>query len=680
MQKARTKKRNHFFFKHRLYNGEVRDVEVISSPVQINNTPFLYSSVYDITERKIAEEKLYKSEETYRKLVETISDVVYEINDKGIINYASPSINRILGYSQEEVIGTSLINYILEDDRPMIIERLTTLSEKDYSYLEYRYIHKNGDICWVRSSTTAIIENGILTGGTGTLTDITERIVAKEALQRNEAITHKMLENIGDVLVIFDLNGIISFKSQNVEKWFGWKPKEAIGVCIWDHIYRDDLEYTQNFISNLSEGPESTGKIEFRYKCKNGRYKWIEFTAVNLIHDPDIQGILGNYHDITERKQAEKQFKLLSRAIEQSPVTVVITDKEGNIEYVNPKFTEVTGYSMDDVEGKNPRLLKSGGQSIEFYKDLWETILSGKDWHGEFQNRKKNGDIYLESAFISSIINEQGEIAYFFAVKEDITEKKKMLEDLIQAKEKAEESDRLKSSFLANMSHEIRTPMNGILGFADLLKEPNLTGVTQNEYISIIEQSGNRMLNTINDIVDISKIESGHMTAVYSESNLNEQIEYIYSLFKPTVEQKGIRFSVKDKLPINEAYIITDHKKLDIILSNLLKNAIKFTREGSIEFGYKLHNQDSANEVVFYVKDTGIGILPENKNIIFERFRQGSESNSRSYEGVGLGLSISKAYVEMLGGRIWVESEIKKGSTFYFTIPYSPVIRYPILT
>jgi PAS domain S-box-containing protein len=206
--------------------------------------------------------------------------------------------------------------------------------------------------------------------------------------------------------------------------------------------------------------------------------------------------------DITERRKSEKKLKLLSRAMEQSPVTVVITDKKGNIRYTNPKFTEITGYTQDEVLGQNPRILQSGKQSSEFYNELWETILSGNDWHGEFQNRKKNGDHYWESAVISPIVNDSGDIDYFVAVKEDITEKKQMIADLINAKEKAEESDRLKSAFLANMSHEIRTPMNGILGFTDLLKEPCLSGEAQKEYISIIEKSGARMLNTINDIIN----------------------------------------------------------------------------------------------------------------------------------------------------------------------------------
>jgi signal transduction histidine kinase len=239
-------------------------------------------------------------------------------------------------------------------------------------------------------------------------------------------------------------------------------------------------------------------------------------------------------------------------------------------------------------------------------------------------------------------------------------------EELVNSKEKAEESDRLKSAFLANMSHEIRTPMNGILGFADLLKEPDLSGEQQQKYIRIIEKSGNRMLNIINDIIDISKIEAGLMNLEITESNINEQTEYIYTFFKPEIEAKGISLSNKNTLPGVEAIIKTDREKLFAILTNLVKNAIKYTYKGLIEFGYVKKGEF----LEFFVKDTGIGIQEDRQEAIFERFIQVDISKKQAYQGAGLGLSISKAYVEMLGGTIWVDSGEGVGSTFYFTIPY----------
>ncbi len=241
--------------------------------------------------------------------------------------------------------------------------------------------------------------------------------------------------------------------------------------------------------------------------------------------------------------------------------------------------------------------------------------------------------------------------------------------ELVDAKNKAEQSDKLKSAFLANMSHEIRTPMNGILGFSGLLKEPNLSGEEQQEYIGIIEKSGTRMLNIINDIVDISKIESGLVVVDIAESNINEQMEFIYNFFQPEVVKKGIAFSYTETLTAKEATIKTDREKFFAILTNLVKNAIKFTAQGSIEFGYTLNNATPAM-VEFFISDTGIGIPYEKQEMIFERFIQADIFDRNAYQGAGLGLSISKAYAEMLGGKIWVESEEGRGSKFYFTIPY----------
>lgn len=238
--------------------------------------------------------------------------------------------------------------------------------------------------------------------------------------------------------------------------------------------------------------------------------------------------------------------------------------------------------------------------------------------------------------------------------------------ELRVAKGKAVESDLLKSAFLANMSHEIRTPMNGILGFVELLKQPILSEDDQLNYVRIIEESGKRMLNIINDIISISKVEAGQSEVFESETNINDQINYTYTFFKQEASQKNIDLYYKTGLPDQESMVITDREKIYAIFTNLVKNAIKFTQRGFVELGY----EKKGEFLEFYVRDTGVGIHPNQQSIIFERFRQANESLSREYEGAGLGLAISKAYVEMLGGKIWVESDLGKGSVFYFSIPY----------
>lgn len=455
---------------------------------------------------------------------------------------------------------------------------------------------------------------------------------------------------------------------------------------------KSDAQKEEFNITNLYKNPDERKELLEKVK-KNGKVEDYEINLVKADGTPlyVLGNILGNFDefgklvslreytvDITKRKLAEDMLVKLSRAVEQSPVTIIITNKDGKIEYVNPIFTKVTGYTFQEVEGENPRILSSNEKSQKEYKKMWDTILSGKVWRGEFQDKKKDGELYWEQASISPITNESGEITHFVAVKEDITAKKAKDLELEMALEKAQESDRLKSAFLANMSHEIRTPMNGILGFAELLKEPKLNGDQQHEYLDIIEQSAHRMLSIITDIVNISKIESGQMDIVISRGNLNKEIDFLNSFFKPETDKKNIKLSFHKGLSDDEVNIKTDREKVTGILANLIKNAIKFTSEGFIDVGY----QKKENILEFFVKDTGNGIQDKNKALVFERFRQGSESLTREYEGSGLGLSISKAYVEMLGGKIWFESKTtdisgKHGTEFRFTIPFYPVSKEP---
>jgi len=416
----------------------------------------------------------------------------------------------------------------------------------------------------------------------------------------------------------------------------------------------------------LKEG--SIFEDEYPIKTASGEIKWLWERGRCVFDDKhNFRYLEGYIEDISIRKKAENELRKLSLAIEQNPVSIVITNAEGIIEYTNPEFTQITGFQASEAKGKSPKILKSGMMPPELYTDLWQTIISGKVWRGEFINKKKSGELYWANKSISPITDEQGRITNFVSIGEDISVKKQIENELILAKEKAEESDRLKSAFLANISHEIRTPMNGILGFAELLKEPTLDPEVQREYLDIIEKSGQRMLNIINDLIDISKIEAGQMTLRIKRTNVNKLLHDLHLFFLPEVNNKNLDFDFCCDLPEEECVIDTDPTKLNQILTNLIKNAIKFTEKGSIKFGCK----KAGGKLDFYVTDTGLGIPPDQNELIFERFRQSTINNlSRQFEGAGLGLAISKAYVEMLGGSIGIISEVGTGSTFYFDLPY----------
>lgn len=371
-----------------------------------------------------------------------------------------------------------------------------------------------------------------------------------------------------------------------------------------------------------------------------------------------------------EQKRTEKVMKeYLEQYSTMKSATLfgfMLTDEKGNLLDVNDAYCSMSGYTKEELLNLSVTDIEVTEKPEEIAERIQRIIEFGTN---QFESKHKAKDGRVFNIEVSmGFLNSKKQIIAFVR---DITDRKLAEQELIKSKEKAEESDRLKSAFLANMSHEIRTPMNGILGFADLLKEPNLTSKKQQEYIKIIESSGVRMLNIINDIVNISKIEAGLMEVNLTESNVNEQIEYIYTFFKPEVEQKGMQLFFKKSLTSKDAVIKTDQEKIYAILTNLVKNAIKYTNEGFIEYGYRLNKDSKPAELEFFVKDTGVGILKDQQEAVFERFVQADSSNKMAYHGVGLGLSISKAYVEILGGKIWLESEEGKGSTFYFTIPYN---------
>jgi PAS domain S-box-containing protein len=364
--------------------------------------------------------------------------------------------------------------------------------------------------------------------------------------------------------------------------------------------------------------------------------------------------------------KTQEQNRILSMSLEQSPVHVIISNIDGTIEYVNNRFTEVTGYTSDEVIGQNMRLHVPGVETINIWGNIWNTIKQGNKWRGETESIKRNGDHFWESVSISPLKNEEGKITHYITVKEDITHRKKIEQEVREALDRAERSDRLKEAFLQNLSHEIRTPMNAIVGFSGLLTEPSNDIEIIQEYAQIIQNSSAKLLSIVTDILTIARIQTGQERVITRPVYVNEIIDKLYADFITLAENKKLLLVAQKDTSNPMPVIITDETKLTQILSNLLQNAIKFTNTGLVEIGYSLHD----NLITFYVKDTGIGIPTEAMDLIFERFRQADPSQSVTYGGTGLGLSICKSYATMLGGQIKVESEANKGSTFFLTLPY----------
>lgn len=367
-------------------------------------------------------------------------------------------------------------------------------------------------------------------------------------------------------------------------------------------------------------------------------------------------------------KKSENRLRILSRAIEESPVGVLIADPHGTIEYVNPRFLEMTGFPLQELVGRTPRVLKSGRQDEAFYRNLWDTILDGREWRGELCNKRKDGNFYWARASIYPVRCAKGKITHFVAIQVDVTKALEAEAALARARDAADAANRAKSEFLARMSHEIRTPMNGILGMAEILQGTELSP-RQHRYLDIIRTSGESLLDIINDILDLSKIEAGGMTLLPAPFDLLKTAEDVMLLMAARARSKGLELVLRYD-PETPRRVVGDGGRLRQVMVNLVGNAVKFTDVGHVVLGIT-SSPLGGGRVTLYLRvaDTGVGIAPEDQPRIFEPFSQVDNTPSRRFQGTGLGLSISRQLVELMGGSMAVQSRVGEGTTFSVAIP-----------
>ena len=528
-------------------------------------------------------------------------------------------------------------------------------------------------------------------------------VLAKAQAEESEEKHRGLIEQMLEGLVVDDGHGTILFANPMFCKMTGYAEHELIGKSGYElMLQKDDIEKVKLKDEDRKRNIADQYEIDVVTKSGEARTFWFHATPVKD-KDGHVIASMSTVTDITERKKAEVSRRIQFN-IAQSIHSVMTAEEL--LETIRQELSQLFDTTNFFVAMYNPE--KDTLKQLLFHDEMdsydeWDAdqsisgqvvksgktiFLQGEDIN-EFTSRTNLNALGTNAAcwlgvpviihnkvsgvmVIQHYTNPEAYNAADVALLEMVAhetgvylEKQMMIEDLIRAKDQAEESDRLKSAFLANMSHEIRTPMNGILGFAELLKIPGLSGSEQQEYIAVIEKSGQRMLNIINDIIDISKIEAGLMDIHIAESDISEQLEYIHTFFKPEAEAKKLNFSVKNFLTRKETTLNTDREKLYAILTNLVKNAIKYTGEGEIELGCNR----KGHFLEFYVKDTGIGIPEDRQQAVFERFVQADIEDKMAHQGAGLGLAISKAYIEMLGGSIWLESREGVGSVFRFTIP-----------
>jgi PAS domain S-box-containing protein len=767
--------------------------------------------IRDISDIRQAEAARRESEARFRTMADSANYTIISTTTEGIITTFNTAAERWLGYAAAEMVGKQTpasfhdpeevkaraaglsreLGVPVEPGFEVFVAK-ARLGEADER--EWTYIRKDGSRFPVLLSITALRqEDGEITGFLGIGSDITERQRAQEAVNRLAAI----VEFSADAIIGKTLDGVIVSWNQGAERMYGYAAAEMLGRHISVLFPPDRQDELASIFAGLRQGQRIQNYETVRIR-KDGRSIDVSLTISPIRNaEGNIAGISTIARDITESKKAEVQLRQLSRAVEQSPASVVITDPQGIIQYVNPKFTRITGYTAEEAIGQNPRILKSGDKKPEEYQNLWETITAGEEWRGEFHNKKKNGELYWESASISPIKDDKGIITHFIAVKEDITaikaareelaklslvasktdnaviitdkdgviewvndgfarltgytleetvgkkpgsvlqgpasdsdtikligsqlrarqpltaelinyhksgrpywvamditpifddkgeltrfisierditQRKETEEALNQAKKAADAANRAKSEFLASMSHEIRTPMNAIIGMADLLWETALTQ-EQQQYVEVFRSAGETLLNLINDILDLSKVEAGQITLERIDLDLAGIVEKVCEVMALKAHQKGLELACRI-MPGVPTHLLGDPVRLRQILTNLVGNSIKFTEAGEVVVEVNLASEAQCPKdpavpcpITFAIKDTGIGISPEKLEVIFDKFTQADNSTTRKYGGSGLGLAISKHLVELMGGELQVRSQVGQGSTFEFTIP-----------
>ena len=651
----------------------------------------------DITEKKEAEIKLKESEEKYRSTYENSPDsIIIHDFEMNIVDVNQKAIKEF-GYSKEEFLQMKVFDLHTKDELTHSKEVLDEMNKQEMLKVDTKFQRKDGSIFWADASPCKYELNGRPIIHV-VIRNITELVDARNELQKHyyhleELVEEKsrelkiserkfrnIAENIPGLVVKYKLSPAgaeeLLYLSKNVEEVYEVPHAEAINNInlLWERIHPDDLDGYKKLLEK-SASELSFWKTELRLRMPDGRIKWLDARGVpNKGEDGsiiwDIIGI-----DISDRKKADEKLLInqhyLQKAQEIGAIGTWHFDLEKNILSWTEENYKIFGIEPDTQMNYKLFMECVHPDDREFVDRNWKKGIENNLYDIEHRIIAfgKTKWVREKAAFI---FNDDGKVIQAFGVAQDITDRKKVEEALVVAKKKAEENDKLKSAFLANMSHEIRTPMNGLIGFADLLKEKDLSDEERNYFIDIIQTNSNNLLNLINDIIDISKIEAGQLNIRLKPckpANIIRDLEETFNQIKKQKDKTHIQFVARVSKKDANLQIETDPERLKQVLTNLLGNALKFTDNGTIEFGFAVSN----NKVKFFVKDEGAGINKKDLNSIFNRFERADNADKKVVEGTGLGLSISKGIVELLQGQIDVKSTAGKGTTFEFYIPFIEV-------
>jgi len=623
----------------------------------------------ELKERMLSEEKLIHSEEKYRMFIDLAPDAFFQGSRIGNLIDVNHSAVELTGYDRGELLKLNMKDLFSADclqSKPLVYN---LLNGGETIKTERELTRKDGQLVFVEMNSKKMPDGTYQSF----IRDVTFRKQAELALRESEELFRGLFNVSPNAINLIDPHHpIISWPivdcNEATCQMNGYSREELIGHSI-DVInpIEGKQEERADFYNNLKQ--QGVNQHEVVHRHKDGHLFPVE-VSTSLVILGGQEMILGIDRDITERKQAETELRekeVQYRNLANSGTALIWTSGTDKLcNFFNNPWLNFTGRTLEQETGNG----WAEGVHPDDLDSCIQTFITAFDKREPFEMEYRLMHVSGEYRWLLDMgtpnYNLNGEFIGYIGHCFDINDRKKMETELLVSKEKAEESDRLKSAFLANMSHEIRTPLNSIIGFSDLLLDPDFGQDQRDEFIRMIGASGNNLLNIINDIIDLSKIESGQISFKISRLSIQKLIGDIQKEYSYRAVEKGIELRLDPSTSnLKDIYFESDELRLKQILINFVGNAIKFTEKGYIEIGFRIEE----NRIEFYVKDTGIGIPEEYHEKIFERFRQVDSSYTRKYGGNGLGLAISKSLAELLGGEIWMESEVGKGSTFFFTIP-----------
>jgi PAS domain S-box-containing protein len=598
----------------------------------------------------------------YRALVEHSLIGVAVIQD-GRLVYLNARMAEIVGYDRKQISAMdSIFEFIHPDDHDLVRDQIGRRLSGELTDTRYRFrmMHSSGRVVHVEvhgSISTYRGRPAIISS----VHDVTEQLKTIERLRESERRFRLMAENAKDFIFRYRIHPDREFEyvSPSASRTMGYEPADFYRDP--DLILRLVHRADRDVLTHLYRGerlPEN--KATLRIRRNDGAFIWTELHVSPVTDETGaVVAVEGIGRDITRRIEAQENGRRLTAAVEAAANAVVITDPNGRIEWVNPAFTRLTGYTREEAVGNTPALLNSGRHDEPFYRELWETITSGSVWRGQVVNRRRNGEEYTEEMTITPVRDRTGQVASFIAVKQDVTDRILYQKGLIEARERAEEMARTKNSLLNNLSHELRTPLTVILGFSQLL----LKEVPDHlyEFAYEVHSGGRRLKDTFESVLSLAQLEANGVSLQPEMVALLEEARDIAGNYRLRLEEKGIDWMVSG----DDDLVCVDRMIASRILHNLISNAVKFTDSGSVA----IEIEAGSSDVTLRVSDTGQGISEAFLPHIFEEFRQESDGLQRSHDGTGLGLTIVRKLVELHRGRIGVQSAQGVGTTFTVVLP-----------